>query len=276
MGFIREPAVSGTFYPDDPKVLKGDIEGYLNNAASPPIPGDVVGIISPHAGYMYSGQVAAYGFKTVLNKAYDTVIVLAPSHRAHFEGVAVIEKGSYKTPLGLVNIDEETAGDLVRFSDVVKPYPEAHKSEHSLEVQVPFLQSVLKDFAIVPLIVGTPSVELCVALSDSIEKMARRVKRKFLIVGSTDLSHYYPYSTAIRLDSVVVKNLEKFDIQGMANDLDMNKAEACGGSPMLITMMVSDRFGAKESKVMKYANSGDVTGDRSGVVGYVSAVFYKS
>ena len=276
MGFVREPAVSGMFYPDDPGVLRKDVEKYLKNAAVSPVPGQITGIIAPHAGYVYSGQVAAYGFKTILNRAFDTVIVLAPSHRIYFEGVAVMEKGSYRTPLGLAGIDEETVADLVRSSAVVKPFAEAHKDEHSLEVQIPFLQSVLKDFTIVPLIMGTQTVDLCTALSDCIESVIRKGNRQFLVVGSTDLSHYHPYPEAVKLDSVIVDHLEHFDIQGMIKDLDMSKGEACGAGPMLTTMMVSDKLGAKHSQVMKYANSGDVSGDKSAVVGYVSAVFYKS
>jgi AmmeMemoRadiSam system protein B len=276
MVFVREPAVSGMFYPDDPGILKQDVERYLKNADISPVHGEITGIIAPHAGYVYSGQVAAYGFKSILNKAFDTVIVLAPSHRIHFEGVAVIEKGSYRTPLGLVGIDEEAVADLIRSSAAIRPFIEAHKGEHSLEVQIPFLQSVLKDFTIVPLIMGTQTIDACAALSDCIETVIRKRGRQFLIVGSTDLSHYHPYSAAVRLDSVIVGHLEHFDVPGMIRDLDMNKAEACGAGPMLTTMMVSDKLGAKHSQVMKYANSGDVSGDRSAVVGYVSAVFYRS
>lgn len=276
MGFVREPAVSGMFYPDDPGALRKDVEKYLKNADIPSVHGEITGIIAPHAGYMYSGQVAAYGFKTILNKAFDKVIVLAPSHRIHFEGVAVIEEGSYKTPLGLVGIDEEAVADLVKSSAAIRPFIEAHKGEHSLEVQIPFLQSVLKDFTIVPLIMGTQTVDTCVKLSDCIESVIRKGNGQFLVVGSTDLSHYHPYSAAVKLDGVIVSHLERFDIPGMIEDLDMNKGEACGAGPMLTTMMVSDRLGAKHSRIMKYANSGDVSGDRSAVVGYVSAVFYKS
>jgi len=276
MGFVREPAVSGMFYPDDPGALKKDIERYFRNADAPPVPGEVTGIIAPHAGYMYSGQVAAYGFKAIVSKPFDTVIVLAPSHRIHFEGVAVMEKGSYKTPLGLVGVDEETVADLVRSSAAIRPFVEAHKGEHSLEVQIPFLQSALKDFTIVPLIMGTQTVDLCVALSDCIEGVIRRGRRQCLVVGSTDLSHYHPYSTAVKLDSVIVSHLEDFDVPGMVKDLNEDKGEACGAGPMLTTMMVSDKLGAQHSRVMKYANSGDASGDRSAVVGYVSAVFYKS
>lgn len=276
MGLVREPAVSGMFYPDDPGELREDIERYLKNAAVSPIPGQITGIIAPHAGYVYSGQVAAYGFKTIADRVFDTVIVLAPSHRVYFEGVAVMEKGSYRTPLGLVRIDEETVTDLVRSSAAVKPFAEVHKGEHSLEVQIPFLQSLLKDFAIVPLIMGTQTVDLCTILSDCIESVIRKGNRKFLVVGSTDLSHYHSYSAAVKLDGVIVGHLEHFDIQGMIKDLDMNKGEACGAGPMLTTMMVSDKLGAQHSRVMKYANSGDVSGDKSAVVGYVSAVFYRS
>ncbi|OPY73514.1 MAG: hypothetical protein A4E64_02507 [Syntrophorhabdus sp. PtaU1.Bin058] len=276
MGLVREPAVSGMFYPDDPEELREDIERYLKNAAISPVPGQITGIIVPHAGYVYSGQVAAYGFKTIADRVFDTVIVMAPSHRIYFEGVAVMEKGSYRTPLGLVGIDEETVADLVKSSAAIKPFAEAHKGEHSLEVQIPFLQSLLKDFTIVPLIMGTQTVDLCTVLSDCIEDVIRKGNRKFLVVGSTDLSHYHPYSAAVKLDGVIAGHLEHFDIKGMIKDLDMSKGEACGAGPMLTTMMVSEKLGAQHSRVMKYANSGDVSGDKSAVVGYVSAVFYRS
>ncbi len=276
MSFIRAPAVSGMFYPGNPKTLKRDIERYLSEAVLDPIAGDIVGIISPHAGYMYSGPVAAYGYKAIAGREYDTVIVIAPSHRKFFEGAAAIEKGGYRTPLGVVEVDEETAGMILKKSSAVKSNIDVHKEEHSLEVQIPFLQIILKSFKIVPLIMGTQDFLTCEALSAGIYETLKNSGKKILIVGSTDLSHYYSYAHAVELDGVVTKHLDDFDMEGLVTDLGEDKCEACGAGPMITAMMLSRKSGANQGKVLKYANSGDITGDKSTVVGYVSAVFYEN
>jgi len=276
MSFIREPAVSGMFYPGNPKTLKRDIERYLSEAVFDPVAGNIVGIISPHAGYMYSGPVAAYGYKAIAGCEYDTVIVIAPSHRKFFEGAAVIEKGGCRTPLGVVEVDEETAGMILKKNSAVKSNIDVHKEEHSLEVQIPFLQIILKSFKIVPLIMGTQDFLTCEALSAGIYEALKNSGKKILIVGSTDLSHYYSYAHAVELDGVVTKRLDDFDMKGLVTDLGEDKCEACGAGPMITTMMLSRKSGAKQGKVLKYANSGDITGDKSTVVGYVSAVFYNN
>jgi len=275
MNFIREPAVSGMFYPNNPKTLSRDIEQYLNEASVEPVRGDIIGIISPHAGYMYSGPVAAHGYKAIMNRVYDTVIIIAPSHKMYFEGVAIMSEGSYKTPFGNVPIDKDVAQRLLTMDGVIKQNIEAHRGEHSLEVQLPFLQFVLKDFQIIPLIMGNQALNVCEILSESLYKTLMNEKRRFLVVGSTDLSHYYPYMEAIKLDGVIVHHIQNFDINNLIKDLEKEKCEACGAGPMVTTMMVSKRLGATKSRVLKYANSGDISGDRSGVVGYVSSIFYR-
>ncbi len=275
MNFVREPAVSGMFYPDNPTKLRKDIETYLGNAAVPDRKENVVGIISPHAGYMYSGQVAAYGFRMIAKKQYDTVILLGPSHRAYFEGVALWDRGCFETPLGKIDIDEETAREIVNIGGIIKPNMDTHREEHSLEVQLPFLQSVLDNFKIIPLIMGIQTSSACKKLVQSISQVLQASKKKFLIVGSTDLSHYYPYADAKKLDDVIVGHLGSFNIPGMVKDIETGKTEACGAGPIIATMMLSEKLGAEHGTVLKYANSGDVSGDRSGVVGYVSAVFYQ-
>jgi len=276
MAHIREPFVSGTFYPDNPKTLEKNIEVYLKNASIDSLDKEIVGIIAPHAGYMYSGQVAAYGYKAIMGAHYDTVIVIAPSHRSHFEGIAVFEKGGYRTPLGVVRIDEELASEIVNLKTVVWPNVDVHKGEHSLEVQLPFLQVVLKDFSMVPLIMGSQDPALCEVLADSIFRSIKKTNKKVLVVGSTDLSHYYPYDEAVALDTVVRQRLDAYDIQGLQNDFRKGTCEACGTGPIVSTMLLSQKLGATQSKVLKYANSGDVSGDRSGVVGYISCVFMRN
>ena len=271
---IREPAASGMFYPANPKALADDIQLYLDQATPAEIKGEIKGLIAPHAGYMYSGAVAAWGYKVLLKRTYDTVIIIAPSHRSHFEGAALQEQGGYRMPLGIVKIDEEFASELLMKSSVVQSNFHAHQGEHSLEVQLPFLQVVLKEFRIVPLIMGAQDAALCEALASALFQVMQGSEKQCLVVGSTDLSHYYPYSHALQLDGQVARNLNNFDVRGLTRDLAADKCEACGAGPMITTMMVSQKLGANASKVLKYANSGDVSGDKASVVGYVSAIFY--
>jgi AmmeMemoRadiSam system protein B len=272
---IREPAASGMFYPANPKALAHDIELYLDRASPAEIKGEIKGLIAPHAGYMYSGAVAAWGYKVLLKRAYDTVILIAPSHRSHFEGAALQAQGGYRMPLGIVKIDEEFASELLMKSSVVQSNIHPHQGEHSLEVQLPFLQVVLKEFRMVPLIMGAQDANLCEALASALFQAMQGSSKRCLVIGSTDLSHYYPYSHALGLDGQVARNLDNFDIMGLTRDLAADKCEACGAGPMITTMMVSQKLGANAGKVLKYANSGDVSGDKASVVGYISAVFYR-
>jgi AmmeMemoRadiSam system protein B len=275
MNFVREPAVSGMFYPDNPTKLRKDISTYLRDAVVHDLEEEVVGMISPHAGYMYSGKVAAYGFKMIAKKHYDTVILIGPSHKVYFEGVALWDRGSFETPLGRIDIDEDIVQEIMNIDGIIKPNIDTHKGEHSLEVQLPFLQSVLEVFKIVPLVMGIQTSSACSKLVESMSQVLQTSKKKFLIVGSTDLSHYYPYAEAKKLDDVIVRHLDTFNIPGMIEDIETGKTEACGAGPIIATMMLSEKLGADHGKVLKYANSGDVSGDKSGVVGYVSAVFYR-
>lgn len=275
MNQIRKAVVSGTFYPDNLKRLRADIERYLKEAVFDPIHGDIVGVISPHAGYVYSGPVAAYGYKAISGKVYDTVVVIAPSHRKYFEGAAVMEKGGYRTPLGVVGVDEGFAGEMIKRTDIVHGDMDAHSGEHSLEVQVPFLQSVLGDFRLVPVIMGSQDPRSCERLASAIHGVIAGAGGRVLVVGSTDLSHYHPRDMAAKLDGVAVRRLGDFDYQGLISDLNENRCEACGSGPMITTMMIAKSMGATRSLVMKYADSGDVSGDRSAVVGYVSGIFIK-
>lgn len=275
MNGVREPAVSGMFYPDNPDALRKDVNAYLEFAFVPALDGEIIGIVSPHAGYVYSGQVAAYAYKVIAGKQYDTVIIIAPSHKAYFDGIALWDRGGFKTPLGTISIDEETALEMVNLGGVIKPDKDAHRQEHSLEVQLPFLQVALDQFSIIPLIMGSQTADICNELAQSIFEVVRGSKKKFLLVCSTDLSHYYSYEKAMKLDGGIVEQIDAFNISGVIDIVGEGKAEACGSGPLIATMLLSEKLGASQSKILKYANSGDVSGDRNRVVGYASAVFYK-
>jgi len=272
---IREPAVSGMFYPDQPEVLSKDVKKYFESAKKEKIDGEIVALVAPHAGYMYSGHVAAHAYKLIEGKNFDSVVVVAPSHRVDFKGASLYDRGGYRTPLGLVPVDLELSKRMMERWKGIRFLPEAHSQEHSLEVQIPFLQVVLKSFKIIPIVMEPYwSHETCQFLSQAI---ADTVKGKnVLLVASTDLSHFHSYEKAVQLDKIVLQHLDRFDSEGLSRDLRGGRCEACGGGPVITVMLAAKALGASSGKVLKYQNSGDVTGDRSRVVGYAAAVFYKA
>jgi hypothetical protein len=263
------------FYPDDPVILRKDIEAYLERADVEPVSVRVHAMVSPHAGYVYSGQVAAFAYKAVSALEVDSVIVIAPSHRVYFEGIAWWGKGGVTTPLGDSGSDERGAAEVLETGDVFAANRSVHGAEHSLEVQLPFLQCVFKDFLLLPLLMGAATEEVYEKASDALREMIAASPMRYLIVASTDLSHYHPYDSAVKIDTVTVEHLRNFDIAGMIRDTGSEKAQACGAGPMITAMMTARKLGAGAGRVLKYANSGDVSGDRSGVVGYVSAIFFE-
>lgn len=271
---IREPAVSGMFYPDKPEVLSRDIKRYLDNVKKEKIEGEIIAIVAPHAGYMYSGQVAAYGYKLIDGKNFSTVVIISPSHRAMFKGASIYDRGGYRTPLGIVPVDIELAKKMMEREKRIQFLPEAHREEHSLEVQIPFLQIVLKNFKLIPIVMEPYwSLETCKAVANAISETVRG--RNVLLVASSDLSHYHSYNKAVEMDRILLNHMERFDIESIHRDLSNGRCEACGGGPIITIMLAAKSLGANKAKVIKYMNSGDVTGDRSRVVGYAATVFYK-
>jgi AmmeMemoRadiSam system protein B/AmmeMemoRadiSam system protein A len=272
---IREPALAGSWYPGDPETLSRDVKRYLESAKREKAEGEIVALISPHAGYMYSGQVAAYAYKLLEGVAFDSVVVVGPSHRYSFKGASLWDRGGFRTPLGIVPIDVELSKGIMEKRKEIRFIPEAHSQENSVELQIPFLQAVLKKFKLVPIAMEPDwSWETCQYLASAIAESVRG--KKVLLVASTDLSHYYSYNIAVELDRIFLNHIERFDIEGLNRDLRSNRTEACGGGPVVAIMLAAKMLGANRGKVLKYANSGDVTGDRSRVVGYAAAVFYKT
>jgi hypothetical protein len=269
---IRKSVIAGTWYPGSPKVLRTDIEDFFLHAPDVKIEGSIRGLIVPHAGYVYSGQIAAIAYKMIKRETFDAVLVLGPSHRTFFHGVSIYDRGGYETPLGILPVDVTLAKEIMAQSEVISYIPAAHSQEHSIEIQLPFLQVVLGKFGFVPIVMGEQDRETCENLAEGIVNAING--RNILIVGSSDLSHFHSYEKAVKLDSVVLKRIEKMDGRGLLEDLEKNLCEACGGGPAAVAMMVSEKLGADRAKLLKYANSGDVTGDRRSVVGYASAIFY--
>lgn len=270
----RSPVAAGSFYPSNPEKLKKDINTYLKNAEKKKFNGELFGLIVPHAGYIYSGPVAAYSYAQLINSDVELVIVLAPSHRARFDGASIVTDGVFEGPLGDVIIDEALSKSLEKqpHFEFIK---EAHLYEHSLEVQIPFLQSVLKKFSLVPIVIGSVDIALCKALAEEITDSLVKEKRKFIIIISTDLSHYYSYESAKKMDSIFIDNLKSFDIQKLYQSLQKEESQACGEGPVLTGMFLAQIMGVKRIEILKYANSGDTAGDKEQVVGYLSAAIVK-
>lgn len=269
---IRESVIAGSWYTDQPDQLRAELERYLARASSAPSGGNLVGLIVPHAGYYYSGGVAAHAYKLLKDRPRQRVLILAPSHRAAFHGASVYDLGGFRTPLGVVPLDRELVGALRAHAPLFGYVPGAEAQEHSLEIQIPFLQVVVGAFCMTPVIMGDQSVKTCRELAAVIAEECRG--RDVLIVASTDLSHYHPYDEAVRLDRTVLERVGAFDPEGLLEAHADGKCEACGLGPMLTLMFAARELGADRATVLHYANSGDVSGDRSGVVGYMAAAFY--
>ncbi len=273
MAAVRKSAIAGSWYPGHASALKQDIKNYFASVPDFDLPGEISGLVAPHAGYVYSGLVAAYAYKLISGRNYDAVVIVGPSHRVAFSGASIYRRGGYETPLGIVPVAEHLADHISNFSGIVHDLPAAHIQEHSLEIQLPFLQVALGDFSFVPLVMGDQRADTCYELAEAIYQAIKG--KKILIVGSSDLSHFHNYNKASQLDAVALQYLQSGDAAGLLKSLDSDICEACGGGPMAVAMLVAQKMGAEKSKLLKYANSGDVTGDKSSVVGYASAVFYE-
>ncbi|MBN2015109.1 MAG: AmmeMemoRadiSam system protein B [Candidatus Altiarchaeota archaeon] len=260
--YVRESVIAGSWYPESKDALSRQLEGFFSKAEKQEL-GRIKALVVPHAGYAYSGQVAAHAFKQIEGGDYDTVIILAPSHHYPLDGVSISNYTHYKTPLGEVKISS-LAKKLREESKLISTIPDAHSKEHSAEIEIPFLQYSLKEFEIVPVIVGRMSRDEIDEFSDLIIK---HLDERTLIVASTDLSHYHPYNEALTLDNYCVESIVALD------DAKAEGCEMCGYFPVLVTMEIAEKLNWS-TKLLKYMNSGDVTGDRSGVVGYASIAFY--
>lgn len=263
---VRPPTCADDqWYPSRAGQLQEMIDRFLSEAPPTPLDGRLVGLVSPHAGYRFSGHVAAAAYR-LARRDYQTVVLVGPVHRMFVGQFAVTAVAAYATPLGEIPLDQELLG---RLGSTLSIEYLAHDNEHSLEIQLPFLQCVLGDFTLAPIMMGDQSLKSCRVLGDAI---ARSVEgKKALLVASTDLSHFHDYETARQLDGKILKFIEDYDEEGLSRALSSRKAEACGGGPVVAVMRAARLLGADRATVVKYANSGDVWPDRRSVVGYTAA-----
>ena len=280
---VRQAAVAGSFYPADAKELSAMIDELLAQVTGPPVTDHIFAVVAPHAGYPYSGPVAAYTYAALKGHKYARVVVIAPSHYEAFDFTSVYEGDAYQTPLGTVPVDKAFARQLVKMSSTMQLSSRGHDptpagGEHAIEVELPWLQKVLGNFELVPIVMGDQSYESSRALAMALTKLIKSDSEggETLVLASSDLSHYHTYDDAVKIDHKTLNALEKWDYFSMSRNFQARIWEACGGAPIVTAMIYAERMGANQARVLKYENSGDVTGDHSRVVGYSADVFVKT
>jgi AmmeMemoRadiSam system protein B len=276
-------SVAGSWYPDDPVRLAAQIDRYVGEADVDAAGRPLRALIAPHAGLVYSGPVAAFAYKAARH-TYRTIVLVGPSHFVPFRGVSLWGEGTWDTPFGPVTVDGELAAAIRAHSDEVVELDAAHGREHSLEMQLPFVAHMFPDAAIVPLAMGQQTRATAFGLGEAIAAAVQaradapaeqgRAANDVLIVASSDLSHYENAQVAAALDATVLEHVEAFDAEGLMRTLEREPRHACGGGPMVAVLHAARQLGASTARVLRYADSGDVSGDKSAVVGYMAAAIW--
>jgi AmmeMemoRadiSam system protein B len=271
MGNVRKAAVAGSWYPGTAASLASAVDGHLASAdrGGSTLDGDLVALIAPHAGLMYSGPVAAHAYRLLRDRVFDVAVLVGPSHFVGFDGVSLYPAGGFETPFGVTAIGADYARAIASASDVVHQRPSVHAREHSLEMQLPFIARLAPALPIVPLLMGYQTAGTAAALGEALAGALRG--RRALLIASTDLSHYHDAATASGLDRVVIDYVARMDADGLQAALDATPEHACGGGPMVAVMRAALAAGARDAMILDYADSGDVSGDKSAVVGYLAA-----
>jgi MEMO1 family protein len=270
----RQPSVAGRWYSDDPVQLSAEVDRYVARAAVDPIAGPVVAIVAPHAGLMYSGPVAAFAYKVASVSGCTAAVLVGPSHYVPFAGASIWPDGAWQTPLGDVVVDADLAHGIQSAWPGLVHLPAAHGREHSLEMQLPFVARLLPGIPIVPIVMGHQTREASFALGRALVGAIAARPGRTLLIASSDLSHYEDASTAQALDAVVLRHVESLDPDGLMGALETEPRHACGGGPMVSVLDAARRLGASRAHVLEYADSGDVSGDKSSVVGYMAAAIW--
>ena len=280
--WVRPSPIAGTWYPGTPEKLRETVDGFLAQADYYPTHDALVALISPHAGYPYSGQTAAYAYRQLTGRQYDSVVVLGPSHYDDYGPFAVSAKKYYATPLGALELDQEFIAALGARLPLTRVEQDR---EHSLEIQLPFLQRMLGDFKLVPLmlslpfyILGAEALAPCRQLADALADLAK--SRRVLFVASSDLSHLSNYESVKKFDARTEELVGAYDVPALVSYMWQGReCRACGDAPIVTALLAAQTLGADRVQVLHRTNSGDVTGERERaeyVVGYMAAGVYKS
>ena len=271
---VKQPNVAGQFYPDNPKELSIMIDAFLELAKPEPVEGNIFALFAPHAGYGFSGQVAAYAYKLIKGKPYKTVIVIGPSHQYGFSGVSVYPEGIFRTALGDVEVDKEFTQKLLNKEQDIYFEPAAFGKEHSVEVQLPFLQKSISNFRIVPIVMGDCPLSTCQKLADLL-KEAIAGRTDILVVVSSDMYHGYDYEESDNTDKLTLDFIRGMDAEGLYYGLREGRLQLCGGFPMVTAIILAKQLGHHKTTILKHTNSAEVTGRKiKGIwtVGYASCV----
>ena len=268
---IRPPAVSGLFYPSDPTLLSLDVDNMLEEALDPTLPGAPVAVVAPHAGYAYSGPTAATAYAALKTRPFRTAVIVSPSHREYFNGISVYEGDAYRTPLGLINIDVALRKKLLAYKGIIKSSIMGHRDEHAIEVQLPFIQRINPDAKILPIVMGDQRPEYCRLLGDALAHVI--ADSSTVLIASSDLSHFHSQAEARLRDAIAATHLRDVQPMALLDDVASERCEACGAGPVAAVMTAAMHLGAITSTILHQCTSGDVTGDNTRVVGYLSAAF---
>jgi MEMO1 family protein len=275
---VRPSPIAGQWYEGEPKVLARSVDSYLDHAQLPELHGDVIGVVAPHAGHQYSGPVAGYAFAALRGRTPDLVAVLSPFHNVHNAPLLTSAYDAYETPLGTIPIDDLSVQEL---NTLLKPSLGfgltriSNDPEHSLEIELPFLQRALKsEWKLLPIMVRAVEPRVSQALGKALAKVLQG--KNAILVASTDLSHYYTQESALAFDKVMLSKIEAFDPMGAFEAEREDKGFACGLGALTAVLWACKELGADTVKILNHATSGDVTGDYSGVVGYGAAAILKS
>ncbi len=266
MAMLREPAVAGRFYPADPETLRRDVISYLSTGESAP----ALGCIVPHAGYIYSGEVAGAVFGRV--SIPPRCVVLCPNHTGQGRPLAIMKDGGWKTPLGDLPIDTEFAGSLLQTFPALVEDSAAHQDEHAIEVQLPFLQVLRGDVTFIPIAVGTGQLFLLEQLGEALAAVIARFTPPTLIIASSDMNHYEDDATTRVKDGKAIATILALDAPGLHKTVMSESISMCGFGPSVAMLTACGRLGAKRAELVRYATSGDVSGDRAMVVGYAGII----
>ena len=280
---IRKPAVAGSFYPADSEILKKTIEDCFENKFGVGFIPELktfddeaypINVMVPHAGFMYSGPVASHSYCQIVQNGFPEVfIILSPNHTGYGSEISVFNEGEWITPLGNVKIDEDFAGSIIDCSDVASADFDAHLFEHSIEVQLPFLQYFSNDFKIVPIVMGSQSFSASTDLAKAIFDSAQKINKSFCVIASTDLSHFNNQEKANTLDGFVLEDIEHMNEFKLYEEVIQYNITMCGYGPVITTIALSKMCNKHTCEILEYKTSGDVTGDLTSVVGYASSIF---
>jgi AmmeMemoRadiSam system protein B len=263
----RKPAVAGRFYPLAPEALDREVASFLDRA---PERKRAIGVVSPHAGYVYSGKVAGQVFSRV--EIPQSVVILGPNHRGVGADVALEVDGSWEMPFGPVPIDGKLAQKIIESSGLATEDTRAHAAEHSLEVQVPFIQKLRPDFMLVPIVLGSLSLDECVALGKGLASAIRKAGTDTLIVASSDMTHYESADAATKKDRRVIDQILRLDPEAVFSTVRDNRITMCGVIPVTVMLSAARELGAKKAELVNYMTSGDTSGDYDSVVGYAGVI----